>query len=216
MVPTNGGIRSATAEGPRSAGSPYVTTLPYDLSSLFNPPPQGSLSQAHAYRPSLSTEWAISLRVTSTVLSHPPEVSETKSDAGARVLLGDWHMTQRTHRSIAALSAVTLLCLAVYASTAVGTISYYRTGTLNSATTYTSVQRADWWANAIQNQSSTNIVGRVWSYNVITKNYVMQMPDALFYPTQVYGNSFPPQSSVRNYCWKTNGGVQSGGCYAVY
>lgn len=110
----------------------------------------------------------------------------------------------------------TAVALVVGVGSAWGATSYYKTGTLDAAVTYDSVQSPNWNATAIYNQSGTNMNGRVWAYNVVNSVYVMSMPFATFGPGQVYGSSFPRQDSIKAYCRKANGGTQTGSCYATY
>lgn len=123
--------------------------------------------------------------------------------------------TRRSRRAVVVALTLTITHLAL-GSTALGTLSYYRSGTLDAAVTYDSVQRSDWYATAINNESISNMNGRVWAYNVITNSYVMQLAFATFAPGQSYGSGYGSQNSVKNYCRKANGGVQWGSCTANY
>ncbi|HET7351145.1 MAG TPA: hypothetical protein VFJ28_09415 [Marmoricola sp.] len=115
------------------------------------------------------------------------------------------------------ITAAALACvLLVFASTALATLSYYKTSPLDAAVTYDSPQSSAWYATSIYNGSATNMNGRVWAYNVITSTYVMQLPFQTFGPGQAYGSAYPSQNSVKNYCRKANGGTQAGNCSAAY
>lgn len=114
------------------------------------------------------------------------------------------------------IAAMAIVCLFAFTSAATAALSYYKVSPLDAAVTYDSPQSSAWYATSISNTSGANMNGRVWAYNVVTSTFVMSMPFATFGPGQAYGDSYPSQSSVKNYCRKANGGQQAGNCSAAY